>query len=370
MGVLTRLVGRRKGEPDRIAPSSGEGYVPPSQDTLAAIGELSRVVKDNPDAVEIYLALGNLFRSHGEIERAVQIRNNLIVRPGLRTEFKAKALYELGRDFKRAGLLDRAMSSLEEARRLMGDDPAIVLELARISAESGDYEAAVRYYSAQGHHLAQAHYLVRQADSGGPRLLKKALDAYPASPEAHLGLLMAAYANANADKLQDRLHRALAAVHTELRFVLCEGLMRFVHDGVSPLKTSQHPRRGPEPGPALSDAVLPVLEETEPDMLLNYYGGRICRADGSEPEARLWFEKALVIAPEFWGARLELLNLAADDQELAPAFAGQLHYFLDAAGQVKRFVCRVCGLRRPDLFFVCPRCQSWHSIRFRMNLVE
>jgi len=87
VGWLRRLLGRG---PAQASPESRqglrlleEGYAPVSRDTQAAIAELAQVVKSNPDAVEIYLALGNLYRSHGEIERAVQIRHNLIVRPTL-----------------------------------------------------------------------------------------------------------------------------------------------------------------------------------------------------------------------------------------------------------------------------------------------
>ena len=81
-----------------------EGQPPASRDTLAAIGELSRLVRDNPDLVEIYLALGNLYRAQGEIERAVHIRTSLMVRPGLEARVKARTLFELGRDYRRGGL--------------------------------------------------------------------------------------------------------------------------------------------------------------------------------------------------------------------------------------------------------------------------
>ena len=102
----------------KAARQAGGGVSLPVQDTRAAIEELSQVVKNDPEAVEIYLALGSLYRSQGEIERAIQIRNSLIVRPGLDREFKARAWFELGRDFRRAGFLDRAQMAFDEARSL------------------------------------------------------------------------------------------------------------------------------------------------------------------------------------------------------------------------------------------------------------
>ena len=56
---------------------------PSLQDTISSIDELSLAVHNNPDAVEIYLALGNLYRSKGELEQATHIRNNIILRPFL-----------------------------------------------------------------------------------------------------------------------------------------------------------------------------------------------------------------------------------------------------------------------------------------------
>ena len=111
-------------------------------DTRAAIDELSQVVRNNSEVVEIYLALGSLYRSQGEIERAIQIRNNLIVRPGLATEFKARAYLELGQDFRRGGFLDRAAKALEQAERLGGRTAKLLLERARLAAQANAYEQA------------------------------------------------------------------------------------------------------------------------------------------------------------------------------------------------------------------------------------
>ena len=46
---------------------------------------------------------------------------------------------------------------------------------------------------------------------------------------------------------------------------------------------------------------------------------------------------------------------------LQPEFAAQLDFFLARAAEVKRFLCRGCGLKLSDIFFVCPRCQYRRS---------
>src|SRR5215211_2488745 len=79
-----------------------------------------RIVEVDPDTVETHIVLGNLFRRRGEVDRAIRIHQNLIIRPNLSFTSRANALLELGRDYLRAGLLDRAESVLKEVARTGG----------------------------------------------------------------------------------------------------------------------------------------------------------------------------------------------------------------------------------------------------------
>ncbi len=356
----------------------GEGQVPPSQDTLAAIGELSRVVKNNPDSVEIYLALGNLYRSQGEIERAVQIRNNLIVRPGLDKEFKTKALYELGRDYKRAGFIDRARAALEEAKALGGRNKLILNELAKLAADGGDWEQAAELYSQLGHPQAEAHYLVQFArelfDKGleaqGKKALKKALRVYSGSLEAWLVQLTREYDAGDKHRLRKALSDALGHVRSELSFVLLEGLLRHATKGHLPDSANARMVALSQMETELLSAVLDELESRSGEILLHYYGAHILTLIGRHQEAGTWLERALLLDPTFWPARLDLLGLSLEDQNLSPLFRSQLEFFISKARSVKRFACGVCGLKQSQLFFVCARCGSWHSIAYRMLLTD
>ncbi len=73
-----------------------------------AIEVFLKLAEYNRDTVETHLALGNLFRRRGEVDRAIRVHQNLIARPSLSDEHKTIALLELGEDYMRAGLLDRA----------------------------------------------------------------------------------------------------------------------------------------------------------------------------------------------------------------------------------------------------------------------
>ena len=73
-----------------------------------AIEVFIRMAEVDSETVETHLALGNLFRRRGEVDRAIRIHQNLIARPTLDREQRAHALLELGMDYMRSGLLDRA----------------------------------------------------------------------------------------------------------------------------------------------------------------------------------------------------------------------------------------------------------------------
>lgn len=73
-----------------------------------AIAVFTQVLEVNSDTVETHLALGNLFRRQGEVDRAIRIHQNLIARPNLEKNQRAQALLELGQDYMKAGLFDRA----------------------------------------------------------------------------------------------------------------------------------------------------------------------------------------------------------------------------------------------------------------------
>ncbi|MFO6425022.1 lipopolysaccharide assembly protein LapB [Motilimonas sp. KMU-193] len=60
------------------------------------------------ETIETHLALGNLFRQRGEVDRAIRIHQNLIARPSLTAEQKHLAMLQLAKDYNAAGLIDRS----------------------------------------------------------------------------------------------------------------------------------------------------------------------------------------------------------------------------------------------------------------------
>jgi lipopolysaccharide biosynthesis regulator YciM len=84
-----------------------------------AIEAFIEVVKVNPETVELHFALGALFRRRGEYDRAIRMHQNLIERADLGLEQKLNALFQIGQDYLKAGILDRA----EEVFQRLCDGP-------------------------------------------------------------------------------------------------------------------------------------------------------------------------------------------------------------------------------------------------------
>jgi len=103
--------GGRNSSGSRISPDyfKGLNYLLNEQPDKA-IEVFIKMLDVDSETVETHLALGNLFRRRGEVDRAIRIHQNLIARPTLHSEQRCVALLELGMDYMRSGLLDRAES--------------------------------------------------------------------------------------------------------------------------------------------------------------------------------------------------------------------------------------------------------------------
>ncbi|WP_374340196.1 lipopolysaccharide assembly protein LapB [Methyloversatilis sp.] len=73
-----------------------------------AIDSFIEATSKDPQTAELQFALGNLYRRRGETDRAIQIHQALAARDDARVDQRLNARLELGLDFLKAGLLDRA----------------------------------------------------------------------------------------------------------------------------------------------------------------------------------------------------------------------------------------------------------------------
>lgn len=102
------------------------------------------LVEVDSDTVEMHLALGNLFRRQGEVDRATRIHSNLFQRTDLEQGLRFLALFELAQDYFRAGLYDRAEEHFLVLRKSRSYTKRADRFLFQIYEQEKEWEKAIK----------------------------------------------------------------------------------------------------------------------------------------------------------------------------------------------------------------------------------
>ena len=104
-----------------------------------------QIAEVDKETVETQFALGHLFRRRGEVDRAIRLHQNLVARTGLSEEQKTRAVLELGEDYMRAGLLDRAETLFNDLVQMGVHAPKALQQLISIYQSERDWQQAITY---------------------------------------------------------------------------------------------------------------------------------------------------------------------------------------------------------------------------------
>jgi lipopolysaccharide biosynthesis regulator YciM len=121
-----------------------------ARDHDTVIEELRGVVEENIEDVEPYFALGAMFRSRGEHERAIRVHQALAVRERDRRKVRQRAMYELGLDFRAAGMPRRATKAMEEVLLEEPGHEGALRALASLYEEQGRFNEAAGLWQRLG----------------------------------------------------------------------------------------------------------------------------------------------------------------------------------------------------------------------------
>ncbi len=108
-----------------------------------AIDVFIKLIDVDSETVETHFALAVFFRRHGEIDRAIRIHHNLITMPKLSLEQRHLALFELGLDYRKAGLLDRAEHFFQELVYSETHNVLALRQLLEIHQQVQDWDNAI-----------------------------------------------------------------------------------------------------------------------------------------------------------------------------------------------------------------------------------
>lgn len=135
-----------------------------------ALQEMVQVAKIRSESAEVYMALGEMFRTQGEYGRAVRIHQNLLARPEVSLDFQFQAYVSLGRDFQAGGLLDRALKHYAKALAIQTDHLESLHACLRIREQSHEWDEAewlvsrLEQVENQSYHEHRAYLKVEMAN--------------------------------------------------------------------------------------------------------------------------------------------------------------------------------------------------------------
>jgi len=130
-----------------------------ANETDKAVAEFVKVAQVDTTTAEIYLALGQLFRNSGEVERAIRVHRDILLRPNLPDDVRQQTFFEIGLDYKKAGFLDRACRTFEEILEHNPSDKASLDQLSAIYMSMHEWEKALSLHHEKPASKNEAHII-------------------------------------------------------------------------------------------------------------------------------------------------------------------------------------------------------------------
>jgi lipopolysaccharide biosynthesis regulator YciM len=319
------------------------------------------LLRVDDETVETHFALASLFRRRGEVDRAIRIHQNLIARRNLEPAQHFMAQLELGIDYLRAGVFDRAEALFRELLD-SGQYREQVLEyLIDIYQQEHDWnnaiDALLRLQGMNGRDYSDmlAHLLCEQAQeriangnvSDAKVLLDRAAQLRSGNPRSHL------------------IHARLAMAAGD--FTRAIGYLR---------------RIATDDSDFLQEAIEPLREcyrtlGTERDLItfLRELSGRSGMA-AALPLADLYAEQGdldagiqalqteLRVAPSLRALEYLLdFRIRQAGPECSADFVLIRDVLRRLPGKHDRYRCRNCGFGGQTMHWQCPSCKAWSTVR-------
>ena len=327
-----------------------------------AIDAFVEMLEVDSDTVETHLALGNLFRRRGEVERAIRIHQNLIARPALTGEQRAQALLELGQDYMRAGLFDRAENLFRELKETKLHVQPALKNLLVIYEKESDWQAC----------LEVADQL--EAISGRKMPVRKS--------HYHCELALAAKAEGRASDAGSELKQALSinrgfvrANHLQAQFAASQGdyqtairrLRQTVEQDaaylpeVLPELVANYRQLGDLRG---LRSYLQEMAATRPGIGAELALADLIREEEGESKAADFLAEQLTREPSLTLLLRSIeLNARMPDSQSSRFLEGLRPHVRRLLEQKPLYQCSNCGFAAKTLHWQCPSCRHWSTIK-------
>ncbi|MCG7495948.1 lipopolysaccharide assembly protein LapB [Vibrio sp. Of7-15] len=328
-----------------------------------AVDHFIELLQVDSETIDTHLALGNLFRSRGEVDRAIRIHQNLIARPNLTVEQRNLAMQQLAKDYMVAGFFDRAEKIFEELVEEPEHREAALQQLVTIYQQTREWSKAI----------ARASALVKL----GKNKLKPDIAHYWCE------LAMGEITDSKPDKAKQHLKRALAVDKNCVRANIISA--RLLIDQKNDKAAVKQLEQVLEQDADFVSEALPLIVECYERLdkevaLLQFLQLAIEKGAGVSAElmlsdliarhegpilAQSFMTKQLVKNPTMKGFyRLMDYHLEEAEDGRAKDSLSTLQSLVGEQLKIKpHYRCRKCGFATHSLYWHCPSCKGWGSIK-------
>lgn len=321
------------------------------------------MLKEDSGTVEAHLTLGNLFRSRGEVDRAIRIHQSLMESASLSYEQRLLAVQQLGRDYMAAGLYDRA----EEMFGQLTDETDF--RLSALQQLLTIYQATSEWQKA----IDVAEKLVKLGKSRHQMEIA----------HFYCELALQAMSSDDLDRALGLLKKGEAADRQSARVSIMMGRIFMAKDDYA--RATGHLQRVIEQDKELVSETLEMLEScyqhlAQPEAWADYL--RRCVEENTGAQAELYL--ADILEREQGGDVAQLyINRQLQRHPTMRVFHRLMDFHLHEAedGRAKeslmvlrdmvgeqirtkpRYRCQKCGFTAHALYWHCPSCRAWSTVK-------
>jgi lipopolysaccharide biosynthesis regulator YciM len=327
-----------------------------------------QIAEVDKDTVETQFALGHLFRRRGEVDRAIRLHQNLVARTGLSEEQKTRAALELGEDYMRAGLLDRAETLFNDLVQMGVHAPKALQQLISIYQFERDWEQAIshalKFEQITGEAMGEsvAHYYCELAEKS-----------------IH---------ESNLHKAREQVALAYSADSQCVRAGMLEGKLDLLdkNDAGAIRAFERVARHDPEYLPEILPQLMECYERRDELMrargflqeVIEQYSGvtpllaltELIERDDGPAASQAFLAKQLIQSPSVRGEAVLLEKVIGfpvhDPNETLKTLKQITDQLLVRSANYR---CVNCGFGARSHHWQCPSCKHWGSVKPLLNLL-
>jgi lipopolysaccharide biosynthesis regulator YciM len=329
-------------------------------DPNQAISFFRQAIRDEPQEIDPYLRLGDVFRETGDLRKAIQVHRELTVRANMPKGTLARILLSLARDYAAADRLDRAVASYEQVIQLEPRNEKAMNELLGAFEKMKEWDKAymvrrdlsktrkvddTRFLALYKAYVGKSyldHGDLKKAEAS----LKDALKIDSECAAAYLYLGDVYYATGHIDNAISSWRR-IVSLHPKIAYVTFRRLEKAFYEKGKFEK--------------IVDLYNGVLEKNPGDVRTLMTLANIQRKKGDLDDALRYVQTALEFEPENTRAKQALARLYYEKGDTERSLRAMVEAFNGFSSDDERYICKTCAYEANEALWRCPRCGEWET---------